>query len=47
MEHLLLRLKMYPRGFLKEIHNLVRDGTDRKQVNTYKTKPTNTKYIKK
>ena len=34
---------MYPRGFLKEIHNLVRDGTDRKQVNTYKTKPANTK----
>ena len=43
MEHLLLRLKLYPREVLKEIHSLVRDGTDRKRVNTYKTKPTNTK----
>ena len=34
-------------GGLKEIHSLVRDGTDRKRVNTYKTKPTNTKCIKK
>ena len=47
MEHFLHRLELYPRGILKEIHSLVRDGTDRKQVNTYKTKPTNTKYIKK
>ena len=35
------------RGVLKEIHSLVRDSTDRKWVNTYKTKPTNTKCIKK
>ena len=27
MEHFLHRLKLYPRGFLKEIHSLVRDGT--------------------
>ena len=47
MEHFLHRLKLYPRGVLKEIHSLVRDGTDRKRVNTYKTKPTNTKCIKK
>ena len=33
-------------GVLKEIHSLIRDGTDRKRVNTY-TKPTNTKCIKK
>ena len=32
---------------MKEIHSLVRDGTDRKQVNTHKTKPTNTKGTKK
>ena len=47
MEHFLHRLKMYLRGFLKEIHSLVCDGTDRKPINTYKTKPTNTKWIKK
>ena len=29
------------------MHSLVRDDTDRKRVNTYKTKPTNTKCIKK
>ena len=34
-------------GVLKEIHSLVRDSTDRKRINTYKTKPTNTKCIKK
>ena len=43
MEHFLHRLKLYPRGGLKEIHSLVRDGTDRKQVYAYKTKPTNAK----
>ena len=35
MEHSLHRLKLYPLGFLKEIHSLVSDGTDRKPVNTY------------
>ena len=43
MEHFLHMLKLYPCGFLKEIHSLVRDSTDRNRVNTYKTKPTNTK----
>ena len=43
MEHFLHRLKLYSLGVLKEIHNLVRDGTDRKQAKAYKTKPTNTK----
>ena len=43
MEHFLHRLKLCPQGVLKEIHSLVRDGTGRKQVNAYKTKPTNTK----
>ena len=43
MEHFLHRLKVYQRGILKEIHTLVRDGTDRKQVYAYKTKPTNAK----
>ena len=36
-------LKLDPRGILKETHSLVRDGTDRKQVNTYKAKQTNAK----
>ena len=43
MEHFLHRLKLYPPGILKEIPSLLRDGTDRKQVNIYKTKPKNTK----
>ena len=43
MKHFLNRLELYPRGFLKEIRSLVRDGTDGKQVKAYKTKPTNTK----
>ena len=43
MEHFLHRLKLYPQGVLKEIHSLVCDGTQRKQFNMYKTKPTNTK----
>ena len=47
MKQFLRRLKAVSAGVLKEIHSLVRDGTDRKRVNTYKTKPTNTKCIKK
>ena len=43
MEHFLHGLKLYLWGFLKEIHRIVRHGTDKKWVNTYKTKPTNTK----
>ena len=43
MEHFLHSLKLDLRYFFKETHSLVRDGTDRKQVNTYKTKQTNTK----
>ena len=43
MEQFLRRLKAVSAGGLKEMHSLVRDGTDRKQVNTYKTKLTNTK----
>ena len=43
IEHFLHRLKLYPRGILKEIHSLVRESIDRKQVYAYKTKPTNTK----
>ena len=43
MKHFSQRLKLYPREVLKEIHSLVRGGTDRKQDNAYKTKPTNTK----
>ena len=45
-EHFLHRLKLYPQGFSKEIHSIVGDGTDRKQVNAYKTKPTNTKCLR-
>ena len=50
MEHFLHSLKAGSAGVLKETHSLVRDGTDRKQVNnkTNKTnKQTNTKLIKK
>ena len=43
MEHFLHSLKLDQRGVLKEIHCIVRDGTDKKQVNTYKTKQTNVK----
>ena len=43
MEQFLHRLKLYPREVLKEMHSLVRDGTDRKKGYTYKTKPANTK----
>ena len=43
MEHVLHSLKLDPRGGLKETDGLLRDDTDRKQVNTYKTKQTNTK----
>ena len=32
---------------LKDMHSHVRDSTDRKQLNTYKTKQPNTKWIKK
>ena len=32
---------------MKEMHSLVRDGRDRKRVNTYKTKPANTKCMNK
>ena len=35
MEHVLHRLKLYQRGISKEIHSLVRHGTDIKRVNTY------------
>ena len=32
IEFFLYTLRLYPQGVLKEIHSLVRDGTDRKQV---------------
>ena len=40
MEHFSHSLKAGSAGDLKEIHSLVRDGTDRKQVNS-KTNETN------
>ena len=45
MEQFLHRLKAVSAGGLKEIHSLVHDGTDRKRVNTYKTKPTKTQNV--
>ena len=53
MEHFLYSLKLDLREGggagvgLKELHSHVRDSTDRKQLNTYKTKQPNTKWIKK
>ena len=41
MEHFLHSLKAGSAGVLKEIHSLVRDGTDKKQVNTKQTKQAN------
>ena len=38
MEQFLRRLKAVSAGVLKEIHSLVRDGTDRKRVKTNKHK---------
>ena len=46
MEHFLHSLKVGSAGSLKEIHSLLRDGTDRKQVNN-KTNKTNKHKINK
>ena len=40
MEHFLHSLKAESAGVLKEIHSLVRDGTNRKEVNNKTNKQT-------